>query len=132
MLARAHARAERRQPKPVTSVLVDVLPGETCMHFMERMVRMPPGGVYVRDTQLSWGDHIFNPMQELGGAQTGAWELDLRREKPFELVLRVPVGAALALRRSARPRASLSTPATRPRPRAPATTTARRCSRRRT
>ena len=61
-------------------------------------MRMPPGGVYVRDTQLSWGDHIFNPMQELGGAQTGAWELDLRREKPFELVLRVPVGAALALR----------------------------------
>ena len=96
---RARTRARSGvQPKPVTSVLVDVLPGETCMHFMERMVRMPPGGVYVRDTQLSWGDHIFNPMQELGGAQTGAWELDLRREKPFELVLRVPVGAALALR----------------------------------
>ena len=96
---RARTRARSGvQPKPVTSVLVDVLPGETCMHFMGRMVRMPPGGVYVRDTQLSWGDHIFNPMQELGGAQTGAWELDLRREKPFELVLRVPVGAALALR----------------------------------
>jgi hypothetical protein len=68
------------------------------MRFMGRMVRMPPGGVYVRDTQLSWGDCILDPMQELGGARTGPWELDLRREKPFELVLRVPVGAALAHR----------------------------------
>ena len=96
---RARTRARSGvQPKPVTSVLVDVLPGETCMHFMGRMVRMPPGGVYVRDTQLSWGDYILDPMQELGGARTGAWELDLRRETPFELVLRVPVGAALAHR----------------------------------
>ena len=96
---RARTRARSGvQPKPVTSVLVDVLPGETCMHFMGRMVRMPPGGVYVRDTQLSWGDCILDPMQELGGARTGAWELDLRRETPFELVLRVPVGAALAHR----------------------------------
>ena len=96
---RARTRARSGvQPKPVTSVLVDVLPGETCMHFMGRMVRMPPGGVYMRDTQLSWGDYILDPMQELGGARTGAWELDLRRETPFELVLRVPVGAALAHR----------------------------------
>ena len=96
---RARTRARSGvQPKPVTSVLVDVLPGETCMHFMGRMVRMPPGGVYVRDTQLSWGDYILDPMQELGGARTGAWDLDLRRDTPFELVLRVPVGAALAHR----------------------------------
>ena len=96
---RARTRARSGvQPKPVTSVLVDVLPGETCMHLMGRMVRMPPGGVYMRDTQLSWGDYILDPMQELGGARTGAWELDLRRETPFELVLRVPVGAALAHR----------------------------------
>jgi hypothetical protein len=96
---RARTRARSGvQPTPISSVLVDVLPGETCMRFMGRMVRMPPGGVYVRDTQLSWGDCILDPMQELGGARTGPWELDLRREKPFELVLRVPVGAALAHR----------------------------------
>ena len=96
---RARTRARSGvQPTPISSVLVHVLPGETCMRFMGRMVRMPPGGVYVRDTQLSWGDCILDPMQELGGARTGPWELDLRREKPFELVLRVPVGAALAHR----------------------------------
>jgi hypothetical protein len=96
---RARTRARSGvQPTPVRSVIVDVFPGETCVRFMTRMVTMPPGGVYIRDTQLSWGDCILDPMQELGGARTGPWELDLRREKPFELVLRVPVGAALAHR----------------------------------
>lgn len=95
--ARTRARSGA-QPTPVSSVLVDVLPGETCMRFMGRVVRMPPGGVYVRDTQLSWGDCILDPMQELGGARTGPWALDLKREPPFELVLRVPAGATLAHR----------------------------------
>ena len=95
--ARTRARSSA-QPTPVSSVLVDVLPGETCMRFVERVVHMPPGGVYVRDTQLSWGDCILDPARDLAGARAGSWALDLRREPPCDLVLRVPVGAVLAHR----------------------------------
>ena len=95
--ARTRARSSA-QPTSVSSVLVDVLPGETCMRFVERVVHMPPGGVYVRDTQLSWGDCILDPARDLAGARAGSWALDLRREPPCDLVLRVPVGAALAHR----------------------------------
>tara|TARA_B110000977_G_scaffold3997_1_gene5578 strand:+ start:26574 stop:28811 length:2238 start_codon:yes stop_codon:yes gene_type:complete len=94
---RARTRARSGvQPTPVVSVPVAVVPGETCMRFITRMITMPPGGVYIRDTQLSWGDCVLDPLQMLDGAQTGAWRLDLRSKTPQELTLRVPVGSTLA------------------------------------
>ena len=93
--ARTRARSGA-QPTPVVSVPVTVVNGETCMRFMSRMVTMPPGGVYIRDAQLTWGDCVLEPLSVLDGAQTGAWRLDVRSAVPQELTLRVPVGATLA------------------------------------
>lgn len=93
--ARTRARSGA-QPTPVVSVPVTIANGETCMRFMSRMVTMPPGGVYIRDAQLTWGDCVLEPLSVLDGAQTGAWRLDVRSAVPQELTLRIPVGATLA------------------------------------